>query len=168
MEIRKAAPGDIPRILTIYDRARSFMRSTGNLTQWINGYPSRELVESDIKKGSSYVCLDDGRIVGAFYFAVEIEKTYLEIEGGSWLNEDKYAVVHRIAVDSDRRGIAPYCLAWSYGKWNNVRIDTHRDNKPMQRVLEKCGFSYCGVIHLEDGAERIAFQKAPGRREGAE
>ena len=38
-----------------------------------------------------------------------------------------------------------------------VRIDTHEDNKPMQGALKKFGFRECGVIHLERGAERIAF-----------
>ena len=30
---------------------------------------------------------------------------------------------------------------------------------PMQNLLKKNGFSYCGVIYLEDGGKRIAFEK---------
>lgn len=30
----------------------------------------------------------------------------------------------------------------------------------MQHVLEKNGFTRCGIIFTEDGSERIAFQKA--------
>ena len=41
-----------------------------------------------------------------------------------------------------------------------LRGDTHRDNKIMQRVMEKNGLSYRGVIYLEDGGERLAFEKA--------
>ena len=45
----------------------------------------------------------------------------------------------------------------------SVRIDTHADNKPMQRALRKAGFSLCGVITLVEGndagAQRIAFEK---------
>ena len=29
----------------------------------------------------------------------------------------------------------------------------------MQRMQAKNGFEYCGIIYLEDGAERIAFEK---------
>jgi hypothetical protein len=29
----------------------------------------------------------------------------------------------------------------------------------MQNLLIKNGFSKCGIIYLEDGAERLAFQK---------
>ena len=40
-----------------------------------------------------------------------------------------------------------------------LRGDTHRENKIMQRVMEKNGLSYRGVIYLEDGGERLAFEK---------
>ena len=29
----------------------------------------------------------------------------------------------------------------------------------LQKALAKYGFEYCGIIYLEDGDERIAFQK---------
>jgi RimJ/RimL family protein N-acetyltransferase len=41
----------------------------------------------------------------------------------------------------------------------NLKIDTHRDNIPMQKVLKRNGFSECGIIYIENGDERIAFQK---------
>ena len=34
--------------MAIFARARSFMASTGNPNQWINGYPSEELIYQDI------------------------------------------------------------------------------------------------------------------------
>ena len=40
-----------------------------------------------------------------------------------------------------------------------LRGDTHRGNKIMQRVLEKNGLVYRGIIYLEDGGERLAFEK---------
>ena len=41
----------------------------------------------------------------------------------------------------------------------SIRVDTHRDNLPMQRMLQKNGFIYCGIIYLADGKERFAFEK---------
>jgi RimJ/RimL family protein N-acetyltransferase len=41
----------------------------------------------------------------------------------------------------------------------NIRIDTHRDNAIMQHLLEKNGFVKCGIIYVEDGSPRIAYQK---------
>jgi hypothetical protein len=29
----------------------------------------------------------------------------------------------------------------------------------MQHLLDKNGFKYCGVVYLENGSERIAYQK---------
>ena len=44
-----------------------------------------------------------------------------------------------------------------------MRIDTHGGNLPMQRALEKAGFTPCGTIILvggsEDGDPRLAFEK---------
>ena len=42
---------------------------------------------------------------------------------------------------------------------DNIRIDTHRDNKIMQHNLAKYGFEYCGIIHIASGAERLAYQR---------
>ncbi len=40
-----------------------------------------------------------------------------------------------------------------------LKLDTHNDNKPMQNLLKKLGFVPCGIITVEDGTERIAFQR---------
>lgn len=40
-----------------------------------------------------------------------------------------------------------------------VRIDTHRDNHAMQRLLLRNGYVRCGIIYLESGSERIALEK---------
>ena len=45
------------------------------------------------------------------------------------------------------------------GNFAVIRVDTHRDNRTMQRLLRKNGFCYCGIIYLEDKSERLAFEK---------
>lgn len=159
MRIRKTAESDIGAVLRIYENARRFMRKTGNLNQWTGGYPGEDVLRRDIGEGRSYVCEEDGEILGTFYFMEDTEPTYLKIYGGSWKNEEPYGVVHRIAVSERGRGVAAFCLDWCFEKCRNLRIDTHRDNYPMRRALEKNGFSYCGVIHLANGDERLAYQK---------
>ena len=47
MEIRNAGPADLDAIMDVYHRAREFMRRSGNLTQWADGYPGRELISQD-------------------------------------------------------------------------------------------------------------------------
>ncbi len=161
MVIRKSERRDLEQIMALYEEARAFMRENGNPSQWGNSHPPREMIEADIAAGKSYVCMEGGQIAATFYFAVEEDPTYRRIEQGAWLCGGPYGVVHRITARQGVRGAASFCLAWCYEQCGNIRIDTHRDNQPMRRCLERNGFIYCGVIHIADGSERIAFQKPP-------
>ena len=73
---------------------------------------------------------------------------------------DEYAVVHRIASLHGRKGAASFCMNYCFNIHNNIRIDTHKNNIPMQKFLEKEGFIKCGRIILHrNNEDRIAFQK---------
>lgn len=159
MVIRKATHDDVDAILEIYDWARDFMRRTGNSGQWSDDYPREEHIAADIAAGACYVCVVNEKIAGVFYFNVEEEPTYGEIEG-AWLDDGPYGVVHRIARGPGHKGIGAFCLDWCFASHPNIRIDTHRDNAPMRALLENLGYTYCGVIYLQNGAPRLAFQKS--------
>ena len=156
--IQKADISQLPRILEIYEKARVFMAESGNPDQWGTGYPPEEMIRQDIRNGKSYVNLEGDHIRAVFYFAVEADPTYSYIEG-AWLNDAPYGVIHRIAVDDSGRGVAAECFAFAAQQCENLRIDTHEKNIPMQRCLAKNGFTRCGTIYLEDGDPRIAYQK---------
>jgi RimJ/RimL family protein N-acetyltransferase len=156
--IRKTAMEDLDEVIRIYDYGRRIMRQTGNLEQWANNHPARDLVEADIKAGASHVLVKGYEIQAVFYFSIEEEPTYSKIKG-DWLNYQPYGVIHRIARREDARGAGAFCLEWCFNQYPNLKIDTHRDNKPMLRLLEKQGFKYCGIIWLKSGDERMAFQK---------
>lgn len=159
MYIRKAELKDIDEIMSIFEYARAFMKENGNETQWGDNYPSYELITDTIKLQKCYVCVDNKRIAGTFYFACENDTTYAVINDGTWLNDEPYAVVHRLAVAKGTRGVGSFCLKWALEQAGNVRVDTHINNKPMQGLLKKYDFSYCGHIDLNDSTSRIAFQK---------
>lgn len=160
MKVREAGPEDLEVILKIYGQARQFMREHGNAGQWGASYPSADLIRQDIARKQSFVETgDDGTVHGVFMFFIGTEPTYGRIENGSWLNDRPYGTIHRIAGDGTEKGVFADCLAWCLGKTGNIRADTHRQNIPMQRVLEKNGFRKCGIIHIEDGSERIAYQR---------
>lgn len=160
MEIRHTRTDDLPVLRTIFDNARRFMVRTGNPNQWEEGFPPQTVLEADIQAGCSYVCVENGRILATFFFSTAGEPTYRVIREGAWLDAAPYGVVHRIAVAEQGHGAAAYCLDWCLAQCGNIRIDTHRDNKPMQRLLARLGYAYCGLIDLEEGrGERLAFQK---------
>lgn len=159
MEIRKTERSDLDVVMGIYDQARQYMRQNGNLNQWIDGYPSKEVITEDIKNGYSYVCIDEGKVVAVFSFILGTDPTYIKIYDGEWLNGEPYGVIHRIASISHQKGVASYCMDWCYRKCRNLKIDTHEDNRIMQNLLIKNGFTRCGIIYLLSGAPRVAFQK---------
>lgn len=160
MEIRHTRTDDLPVLRTIFDNARRFMVRTGNPNQWEEGFPPQAVLEADIQAECSYVNVEDGRILATFFFSTAGEPTYRVIREGAWLDAAPYGVVHRIAAAEQGNGAAAYCLDWCLAQCGNIRIDTHRDNKPMQRLLARLGYAYCGLIDLEEGrGERLAFQK---------
>lgn len=159
MNIRHAHPDDLNKIMEIYQYARTVMAQSGNPGQWVNGYPSRELIESDLKQEQLYVLENEGQIEAVFVYFIGDEPTYHQIENGAWLNDVPYGVVHRVAAAGNVRGAGQFCLDWSFEQCHNLRIDTHDDNHIMQHILEKTGYVKCGRICVEDGSPRIAYHK---------
>ena len=142
------------------------MRENGNPNQWDENYPSRELLEKDIAFGNSYIVEDDEKNLAAtFAFIKGEDPTYYGIENGAWLNHEPYGTIHRLAGNTSYHGIASGCISWCKSQIGNLRADTHEDNKIMQHLLEKNGFVRCGIIHLANGAPRIAYQFAGDRRQ---
>lgn len=160
MKIRKGTASDIDAVMMCYETARQLMRSSGNHSQWVNGYPSRELVAEDITHGISYVGVDeDGDIAMAFAFVIGEDPTYTVIEQGQWLNSLPYGTIHRLGSNGKHHGILRICVDFCMSKINNLRLDTHADNYIMQHTAEKLGFKHCGIIYCIDGSPRIAYQK---------
>lgn len=166
MNIRHTKLEDMERIMQIYARARAYMAETGNPTQWGTGWPPEEVIREDISCNRSYVCVDDaGEVIGTFcyFYGKEIDQTYQTIENGNWRAQDAYGVVHRLASDG-KKGVGSFCINWALEQSSYVRIDTHPDNKVMQKLLEKLGFEKCGIIHVEeDDYPRYAYDKIVGK-----
>lgn len=159
MVIRKAKFSDLNLILKIYETAREYMRKTGNPDQWGTDKPKKELLEDDIQKGQLYVGEgDDGEIHFVFAFILGEDPTYSYIENGSWPSDEPYGTIHRIASDATVSGVVKTAVNYCRNTISNIRIDTHEKNKTMQHVLEKLGFTKCGIIYIEDGTPRIAYQ----------
>lgn len=159
MQIRKTTTADLPAVMQIYADARQMMVESGNLNQWTNRHPAQAIIENDIVNGKSYVCENAGTILAVFFLDTAPDPTYAKIDG-AWKDSDmKYGVVHRIARARDAKGAGAFCLEWCFKQIPNIRIDTHKDNAPMIKLLGNLGYYYCGIIWLANGEERLAFQK---------
>ena len=167
MIIRKTENADLDKIMPIFDEARATIAALG-IDQWQNGYPSEEVIKADIAKEQSRVAELGGEICATFALIFDGEPTYDKIYDGEWLTgkSESYIAIHRVAISVTMRGrgiageIIDYAadVARSLGR-KSLRIDTHRGNIVMRKMLEKQGFSYCGVIYLADGAERVAYER---------
>ena len=155
--VQLAERRDLDRLLELYAGARDYMRRSGNPTQWGEDYPSREILEQDLGRGELYVIRRGARICGAFVLAQGEDPTYARIEG-EWLRQGPYGTIHRLTGLEGERGIFAECLEFCRRSCPDLRADTHRDNRKMQRLLERNGFRCCGIIYVRDGSPRIAYQ----------
>ena len=166
---RKTTEEDIEKVMEILEKAKKQIARFG-IDQWQDGYPSEEDIRRDIKEGISYVLVDEGEIVGTTAFSFEEEEAYKNLVAGQWItNNEKYGVIHRIAVDSEKgkKGYAKELLQnmEEIAKSQNVfsiRTDTHEGNNGMKSYLYKNGFTYCGVCKYykpEGTFDRMVFEK---------
>lgn len=158
MKIRNATLKDLNQIMEIYEAARQYMVRTGNSTQWGASYPPENLIIRDIENGNCYVgASDDGHLHLVFSLIYGVDPTYLKIDG-TWLNDEPYSTIHRVASDGKVKRTFAECLDFCKTKSSNLRIDTHQDNATMLHLIEKNGFKKCGIIYVRDGSPRVAFQ----------
>lgn len=161
LAVRLATEADLPQALEICAIAREFMRASGNETQWVNGYPGEEVLLNDISQNALHCVFDESepeRICGIFALIAGDDPTYAEIFDGAWKSAAPYATIHRIASDGTRSGIFATAIQYARSRYGHLRIDTHRDNLPMRHCIERWGFEYCGIIYIEDGTPRLAFE----------
>lgn len=168
MEFRKAVKTDVNCIMKIIEQAQAYFKER-EIDQWQDGYPGVDTINRDIAGENSYVLLDDNKIVAAAAVSFDGETTYETIYEGQWLSHHEYAVIHRLAVDNNHKGLGlstevikrveRLCLNKGV---HSIKVDTHEENIPMQKLLEKNKFQYCGIIYLENRSKRIAFEKVLG------
>ena len=157
MDVRRARMDELDAVMGIYDEARAFMRAHGNASQWPVGTPSREEIVEDVRAGVCYVLVEGDKLAGVFCFMLGEDPTYAVIEDGAWRSDAPYGAIHRVASAGVARGVAKACFDFCASRMGHLRIDTHEDNLPMQRAIERYGFKRRGIVHIADGSPRIAY-----------
>lgn len=161
---RKAIASDANSIWGIIKEAIDKRKSEGS-SQWQDGYPNLEVVQTDIEKGNGYVSLNnDGKLTGYLALIYDGEPAY-EAIADQWLTNRPFSVVHRIAVSQENyvKGQATWMLKKAEEQslqdgFLSLKVDTNFDNTGMLRVLEKLGYVYCGEVYFR-GSARKAFEK---------
>ena len=165
MKLTKASEHDIPQIMNIIKKAQNYFKEN-QINQWQNNYPNTQTIEQDIHNGYSYVLVEDETILATVSISFDGEKNYEKIEDGAWLTNGEYAVIHRLAVKNSQKGkgissfiikiIENMCLERGI---TSIKIDTHKQNTSMQKLLHKNNYQYCGIIYVADQSPRVAYEK---------
>lgn len=160
---RKATSNDVDSIMEIVADAQRSLGDRG-IDQWQDGYPQRDRIKDDIRDGIGWICELQGDIAGYAAIVINGEPEYENLEG-EWLSTGNYVVVHRICVRKKfvRHGVASALLRHAAKEAilqdvHSFKIDTHEKNQYMLNLLEKFGFTYCGIVSYEHG-KRVAFEK---------
>jgi len=160
---RPAQENDLPRVWEMVRQAKALMYREGR-QQWDESYPLPVHLEEDMRRRYAYVLSDWEKVIAYAAVVFDGELAYDQIHG-QWLGEGPFVVVHRLAVaeECQGRGVATRLmrevenLSVGQGVFS-FRVDTHLENTRMRRVLEKCGFIYCGEVFYPRGS-RMAYEK---------
>ena len=166
---RPATEDDLPAILRIVDEAREGLKKL-KVDQWQGSYPDAGHFLFDIGRGECFVILHGEEIAAFFTLSTREEPSYDAITDGKWTEGIASAVLHRGAVAARYRGsgmaqkmmrfVDERALALGL---RCIRTDTHRKNKPMQRLLRESGYRYRGnlQVFVEPGRDtaRQAYEK---------
>ena len=153
--------------MAIIGDAQEYLKDQ-NIDQWQNDYPNNDIIINDILNKESYLVKSNSdNVIATAMFSTRLEPTYKVIDG-KWMssNSDRYGVIHRMAIAKKNRrsGVSKFIFKTfetflKKNKIKSMRIDTHVDNTCMQNLLLKLNYNYCGIIYLENGDLRLAYEK---------
>ncbi len=133
--------------------------------QWQGQEPSMKTLIEDLHNQYLYLGFEHNNIIGGCAL-LPFEKDYENLLSGLWKNDHPYIVIHRFAIDPQFHGLG-YGKALLLGiettvqsmQRVNIRVDTHKANVPMHRLLISCGYQVCGTVLLKQAGERVVYQK---------
>ncbi len=142
-------------ILEIVRYARKTLKKQ-RVDQWQGEYPDEAAFRADMARGECFVVLHGEEVGGFFTLSTREEESYARITDGKWTEGMAYCTLHRAAVAKDFRGsgMAEKLIACVEQQARAlglrcIRTDTHRKNKPMQRLLRDSGFRYRGNVQVQ-------------------
>lgn len=163
MKVRLAKRNDMQDIMHLIIQAKVFLAEQ-NIDQWQNEYPNENDILQDLEQKNGYVLCENTNIVGYVCISFDGERCY-DVIRGSFLSQQPYATVHRMAVANEKKGKGLAGKLFDFAeelcmerKIHSIRVDTDEKNLLMQRVFQKQGFVYCGVVDVGD-SEKIVFEK---------
>lgn len=165
MEFRLAKEIDREKIERIYEDGSLKLKSLG-INQWQGNEKPNLNNFSNLNENNIIYVLEDKEMIVSTLIIYDKDEDYENNLVGTWNSPKPYVALHRIATLSGARkkgyGRKIIEFAENYAKENNfksVRVDTHRENKSMQNLLNSMEYNYVGIVYLDGKRERFAYEK---------
>lgn len=165
MEFRLAKEIDREKIEKIYEDGSLKLKSLG-INQWQGNEKPNLNNFSNLNENDIIYVLEDKEIIVSTIIIYDKDEDYENNLVGTWNSPKPYVALHRIATLSGARkkgyGRKIIEFAENYARENNfksVRVDTHRENKSMQNLLNSMEYNYVGIVYLGGKRERFAYEK---------
>jgi ribosomal protein S18 acetylase RimI-like enzyme len=164
MQIQFAKINDVDEIIKIVAQAKTSLKKM-HINQWQDNYPNEKTILEDINKHRGFILRFNHQVIAYFVLDLMGEASYKVIYDGEWLNNQSYGTIHRICIKEECKGkgyasdIIDFCKNYSINhQIFNLRIDTHQENKSMNKLIKKNKFKYCGIIYVNHSDKRLAYQ----------
>ena len=166
--IRQVEKEEITSVMEIISDAKELLKNQSS--QWQNNYPNIDTLLDDISNNDLFGIYEDNLLIGIESLIVGEDENYKDITLGKWKNKpsQKDLVIHRIAVRKNyhnkKIGDQLIKFALDYAKRkriHSIKVDTHKKNIAMQKILLDNNFSFRGIIYLkreEDDNQRLAYE----------
>lgn len=136
-KIEKGKLSDLEILFQIYANAKTELEQSG-IFQWTDNYPTRSIIENDLRKGILYVLKNNDEIIGAINISEEQEPEYQSI---NWkFNDSKILVIHRLVINTkhQKQGYAKLLMDYAehfaiQNNYSSIRLDAYNQNN---RVIE--------------------------------
>lgn len=160
--LTKAMPGDEALCMEIIADGRQFQQEQG-FVQWTEAYPILPDIAEDIETQRAWLLREGDTVLGYLCLDFDGEPAYDAITGGSWLCDEPYAVLRRLALNARGRGLTRvlFDLAAERSREQGItylRLNIVLQNSRMQHILEKVGFEKRGIIIFQ-GSGKFAYEK---------
>ncbi len=167
-DCRRATEEDIDTLMTLAGQASAYLKEQG-VNQWQDNFPNPDVFRRDIAAGNCWLFTHEDKPAGCVSIYLTPEKDYDSLQG-KWLTQGGYGTVHRLAAGAAYRGRGLAGEMMQFAEdilrgmgFASVRADTHEDNAPMRALLQKRGYTRCGVLYLTDTVEkdnkRVGYEK---------
>ncbi|MFF2018760.1 GNAT family N-acetyltransferase [Paenibacillus sp. NPDC058177] len=148
--IRTAHKEELEEIMKLIAKCVKVMQDGGS-DQWDEHYPNKEVIGTDIERGTLYVYEDNHAIAGILVLDENQAEAYKTI---TWeQNQGPHLIMHRLAVHPEvqGKGIARKLIAFAEALalrngYTSIRLDTYAKNTRALEIYPGLGYQLRGEI----------------------